>query len=39
MPRFGAMRNYIEKADARVAEIGPVALAFKTEHPGAGLPE
>src|SRR5712672_4177241 len=28
----------VENADPRVAKIGPVSLAFETEHPGAGLP-
>src|SRR6478736_9090499 len=36
---FGAGReSRVDQADARVAEIRPIALSFQTEHPVAGLP-
>src|SRR4029077_656995 len=36
-PRFVADRG-IEQADVAALEVGPVALRFNAEHPGAGLP-
>jgi hypothetical protein len=36
---FRASREqWIDDADARVAEIGPVALSFQAKHPLTGLP-
>ena len=36
-PRAGR-KGWIEDADARAPEIGPIALSFQAKHPLAGLP-